>query len=273
MHARTAVTYLLLCAILTLTGCATAPLASRPLDPRLLLTPYVLLGENHDAPTHRQLAADVVLATAGAGKLRALALEMAEQGRSTEGLPANSPPERVRQALAWDESAWPWLVYGDLVMSAVRAGATVAGANLPRQRIREAMRDDRLDSAVPSAARQTHLANVREGHCFLLPESQIGPMARVQIARDQAMADTLRTWQAGAQAGQVVILLSGAVHADQRIGVPLHLPPGSSLSVLMHAGGSGERLPGYDLVWPSPSLPDKDHCADIPAAMRSKPQP
>jgi hypothetical protein len=55
----------------------------------------------------------------------------------------------------------------------------------------------------------------------MLPESQITPMTRVQIARDLAMAQTLR---AAAQPGRTVLLLAGRGHVDRQLGVPQHLP-------------------------------------------------
>ena len=45
-------------------------------------------------------------------------------------------------------------------------------------------------------------------------------MVRVQIARDQAMADTVA---AALRPGQRVVLLTGAQHASRDRGVPLHL--------------------------------------------------
>jgi len=62
---------------------------------------------------------------------------------------------------------------------------------------------------------------VRLGHCEMLPESQITPMTRIQIARDRAMAETIAS---AVQPGKTVVLLAGAGHVQEDVGVPRHLP-------------------------------------------------
>jgi len=162
-----------------------------------------------------------VRALAQRGRLAGLALEMAEQGASTAGLPAASSEEAVRAALRWDDRAWPWDRYGPVVMEAVRAGAPVHGANLPRSQLRAAMADERLDGLLDAAALAAQHEAIRSGHCGLLPERQIPAMARVQIARDRAMAETL---QGLARPGHSVVLVAGAGHVTPGLGVPRHLP-------------------------------------------------
>ena len=110
-------------------------------------------------------------------------------------------------------------------MAAVRAGVPVAGANLPRGKMRVAMADATLDGllSAPALARQREA--IRDGHCGLLPESQLGPMARIQVARDRAMAQTVAALAQQATPGQRVVLLAGAAHVDVELGVPRHLPP------------------------------------------------
>ena len=95
----------------------------------------LLLGEQHDAPEHQQLHQRFVQRLAEQGRLAALALEMAEQGVSTAGLPRDAPEAAVRSALRWDEQGWPWPAYGPAVMAAIGAGVPVVGANLPRPQL------------------------------------------------------------------------------------------------------------------------------------------
>jgi len=175
-------------ALLGAAGCATpAPLGAdgQARLATLLPTDVLLLGEQHDAPAHQQLQRQAVQWLAARGELAALALEMAEQ-------PRDASEADVQHALAWRDADWPWKTYRPVVMAAVRAGVPVLGANLPAARQREAMRDAALDARLPPAALAEQQQRVRDGHCGLLPESQIGPMTRVQIARDIAMADTVR---------------------------------------------------------------------------------
>jgi uncharacterized iron-regulated protein len=181
----------------------------------------LLIGEQHDARAHPGLQERQVRALAGRGALAAVALEMAERGASTAGLPAGASEDEVQAALRWNPRAWPWERYGPAVMAAVRAGVPVLGANLPRERMREAMADDSLDRLLPGPALKAQQQAIRLGHCEMLPEQQIRPMTRIQIARDREMAETLA---AAATPGKTVVLIAGAGHVQADIGVPLHLP-------------------------------------------------
>ena len=268
-------------ALLGAAGCATpAPLGAdgQARLATLLPTDVLLLGEQHDAPAHQQLQRQTVQWLAARGALAALALEMAEQGRSTAGLPRDASEADVQHALAWRDAGWPWQTYRPVVMAAVRAGVPVLGANLPAARQREAMRDAALDARLPPAALAEQQQRVRDGHCGLLPESQIGPMTRVQIARDIAMADTVR---AARQPGRTVLLVAGNGHVHRALGVPLHLPPDLTTKVLSAQSGQAQAaidsevtdtLPahtsGADLLWPTPPVPPRDYCAELRRATR-----
>lgn len=228
-------------AFLALAWLALAAQASLPPPPE---ADAILVGEQHDAAAHPGLQRDWVERLAGAGRLAALALEMAEQGASTSGLAPAASEAEVRQALRWDDAAWPWERYGPAVMAAVRAGVPVLGANLPRAQLRATMADATLDHLLSGPARKAQEQAIRQGHCDLLPESQVGPMTRVQVARDKAMADTV----AGAAApGKTVLLLAGARHVEPGVGVPLHLPP---------------RLRAAPLMLP-PEATGKDYCGPL----------
>jgi uncharacterized iron-regulated protein len=221
---------------MVLAGCAALP----DTEPAVLL-----LGEQHDAADHQRRHLETVQRLANRGRLAALAMEMAEQGASTAGLAADASEAAVRTALRWNDAAWPWAAYGPAVMAAVRAGVPVMGANLPRERMRAAMADTALDQALPEEAMARQRAAIRDGHCAMLPEAQIGPMTRIQVARDRAMADTL----AGAvRPGRTVVLVAGSAHVDPALGVPRHLP-----------GTMAVR----QVRWPAPEAPGKDYCADL----------
>jgi len=249
--------------LLLLAGCgllppgADAPVARRVAA--LLPADALLLGEQHDAPDHHRIERETVEALAAEGRLAALAIEMAEAGRSTERLPAGASEAQVQAALAWSDKAWPWAAYGPTVMAAVRAGVPVLGANLPRARMKNAMEDVSLDAQLSDGARQAQRQAVREGHCNLLPESQIVPMTRIQVARDRAMAQTLVK---AAQPGRTVLLVSGSGHANRALGVPQHLPIELKAKSVRLLAGDG---PGadFDAVWRTPALPAKDYCASL----------
>ncbi len=259
-------------------------------------THVILLGEQHDNPDHQRIGRDVVVVLAAQGRLAALVVEMVAQGQSTApNLPATTSENEVKAALQWDDKAWSWEAYGPVVMAAVKAGVPVLGANLPRAQMRSAMADAALDARLDAAALQSQRQAIREGHCGLLPESQIGPMTRVQIGRDVAMAQVIaqevakvaafaenRATNPNAHAppGQrpnasaapppppkIVLLIAGSGHVDAALGVPRHWPAGVwSRSVLLH--GVTQTTPNstagkFDAVWPTQAIEAKDYCADL----------
>ncbi|HEY2254472.1 MAG TPA: ChaN family lipoprotein [Variovorax sp.] len=228
----------------------------------LLPADAVLLGEQHDAPEHQAIERETVQLLAGRLQLAALAIEMAEQGNGTGYLAATASETQVRTALAWDDKGWPWSAYGPVVMAAVQAGVPVVGANLPRERMRDAMADVSLDAQLSDAARKAQREAVRSGHCNLLPEAQIVPMTRIQIARDRAMAQTIVQARVP---GKTVLLVSGAGHGNKAVGVPQLLPTDLVVKVVQlqagQAGGTGAG--SYDAVWRTPALPEKDYCAAL----------
>ena len=237
----------------------------------LLPADVLMLGEQHDAVEHQQIAQQVVAHLAARGSLAALAIEMADAGASTSALKPSSSEEQVRSALKWDNKGWPWAAYGPVLMTAVRAGVPVIGANMPRSEMKTAMGDDMLDRLLPGPALKAHQQLVRLGHCNLLPESQINPMARIQIARDMNMAQTVRQ---AALPGKVLVLLTGSRHADRTLGVPQHLPASLKIkSILLRAGGPGDHATGtgaksekdsaYDGIWTTRALPETDYCAGL----------
>lgn len=241
----------LLTALLALAGCVGTPalpsLAGGDGAPFDLL----LLGEQHNAEQHQDMHRRVVAELARSGKLAAVVLEMAERGHSTAGLPRDANEAQARQALGWEGGGWPWEAYRPAVMAAVAAGVPVLGGNLPRPEMRTAMADARFDSMLPGPALKAQQQAVRQGHCDLLPERQVTPMTRIQIARDEAMAQTL---EAAAVPGKTVVLLAGGRHVDRELGVPLHLRPG---------------LRVQSTQWPA-QPPKKDYCAELEAQLRAR---
>ena len=256
--------------VLALAGCA-IPAANTPYpDPiqisQLLPADAILLGEQHDAPDHQRIHRFVVETLARQQTLAALALEMAPQGQSTEKLDAQADEDMVRKALQWSNKTWSWDTYGPVVMAAVRAGVPVFGANLPPARLRETMADAGFDLLLPGPALALQQQRIRVGHCDLLPESQVAPMTRIQIARDMAMAQTVRQ---AARAGKTVVLLAGGSHVDRRLGIPQHLPlEFNAKAVLLHGGNvpvAEQNAMEFDQFWATRPAPPSDHCADFKA--------
>jgi uncharacterized iron-regulated protein len=282
MHARAAVIPLLLCTLLAAcvvrapapsaapamaisdaTGMPDAADLGRRLQ-ALLPTDVLLIGEQHDAPSHQQLQAVVVQTLAADGRLAAVALEMADRGASTAGLAPQATEAQVQAALQWSDAAWPWAAYGPVVMTAVRAGVPVLGANLPRGQMKNAMFNIALDDHLTLGLWQKQQDIIREGHCDLLPVSQIIPMTRIQTARDAAMAQTVT---AARQPSKTVLLVAGNGHVDRELGVPTHLGRDVTARALVlspaRSPGGGTASPAADAVWHTPPPPPKDYCADL----------
>lgn len=267
---------ILLSLLLSLGSCA-APSANADIPARvatLLPADALLLGEQHDAPDHQRIHREVIDALVARAGLAAVVLEMADQGGSTAGLPRDADEAAVQAALKWNNRIWPWGPYRPAVMAAVRAGAPVLGGNLQRSRLPEVMADVSLDGLIPGPALKTQQQAIRVGHCNALPESQIGPMTRVQIARDLALA---RSLVQAAVPGKTVVLLAGGRHVDRQLGVPLHLPHGFNVkTVLLRAESSPdatEQIATFEAVWPTPAIPVKDYCAEFRQRMAPRHSP
>ena len=233
----------------------------------LLPADVVLLGEQHDASDHHRLERALVLELAQRQRLGALVLEMAERGRTTLGLARNASDADARLALQWNEASWAWSDYGPVVMAAVQHGVPVLGANLPRAAMRAAMTDERLDERLSATSLTQQRDNIRVGHCMMLPESQIAPMTRIQIARDVAMAETLVNAR---QNGKTVVLVAGGGHVSRGLGVPVHLPASTLAKIVLAVAGLADldKVSSADVVWQTPTIPAKDHCADFQKQMR-----
>ncbi len=265
MRCQTAVAATLLASLLAACAGGRTSGSGRP-DPTVadllagvLPADALLLGEQHDAPDHPRWQHAAVAALAAQGRLAALALEMAPAGTSTAGLAPDADDPVVQAALRWDARAWPWSRYGPVVMTAVRAGVPVLGANLPQEGKRNAMLNIALDDHLTPGMWQKQQKSIREGHCGLLPEARIVPMTRVQIARDAAMAATVLSAR---QPGRTVLLIAGNQHVDRTMGVPTHLGAAiAARSVALRPAGMA--APAVDKVWATAAVPAVDHCAAL----------
>lgn len=246
-----------------------------------LLTPllpasFVLLGELHDVDGHQELQSHVIAHLASQHKLHAVVLEMVDRGHSTLGLGVDATDAQVQDALQWNTRAWPWERYGPVVMTAVQQGVPVFGGNLARQDMATAMRNTALDATIQAQHLPPLQALMQASHCGLLPQSQLLPMARVQIGRDVAMAESLLN-QRPALADQVTLLITGNQHARKDYGVPWHLMrlgvnPQDIKVVHMQTPSSNASLTGADALWTSAPAPPKDYCAELRERMAPRGQ-
>lgn len=234
----------------------------------------LLIGEQHDQPDHQRQAAQLIGELASQGRLQAVVLEMAERGATTRGLPPTASEPQVQAALRWDERGWPWARYRDIVMNAVRSGVPVLGGNLPRNELRQAQTDARWDTAIAATAWSRLRDAVRDGHCGLVPDEHLGPMVRMQVARDRSLAETVLQQTQLAPAGKIVVLHAGAVHAARRTGVPLHLAELAPRSAVRTTAFAPLAEPAdFDEIRTSRIEPQADHCAALRESGMPAPQP
>jgi uncharacterized iron-regulated protein len=226
----------------------------------------LIFGEVHDQPDQQRQVADEVQRLAAAGRLAAVVLEMAEAPHSSAGLPRDATPQQVQQALQW--RGWPWERYAAVAMNAVRAGVPVLGGNLPREQMRAAAGDAALDDLLPAPQRELLATQVRDGHCGLLAEARVPGMVRIQIARDQSLANTVAQAARDAPRGQTVLMLAGAQHASRDRGVPRHLAridPALPLHVVMF-GRLSDHL-AADERREAALTPQPNHCEELERSM------
>jgi uncharacterized iron-regulated protein len=94
-------------------------------------------------------------------------------------------------------------------------------------------------------------------------------MARIQIARDERMAQTA---QGQMRQGKTVLLLAGAEHVKKDRGVPLLLDTSVTNEVsvvLMQAATRANQEPlAVDLHWLTPPIAPKDYCAEMAKSIK-----
>ncbi|HDS1735998.1 ChaN family lipoprotein [Pseudomonas sp. BP8] len=245
--------------------------SGRLLSPQQLLaqladTPRVLVGEKHDNPDHHALQLWLLRALQGQRAQGSLLLEMLqpEQQARVDALVGKSPlPDDLAQALAWQEG-WDWAFYGPIVREALQQQVALLAANLSTDELRQAYRQPTAIEGPQSnapAVKAALLQQVREGHCGLLPDSQLPAMLAVQQQRDRRIAERLLA------APQPALLFAGSYHVRKDLGVPLHLADlgakGETKVVLLAEVGETVEPGMADYVWFTAALPEQDYCAQL----------
>lgn len=226
------------------------------------LPAILLLGEQHDAPAHQQWERDTVQTLARDGRLAAVVLEMAHAGTDTRALDTNPSDNDVQAALQWNAAGWPWERYAPVVMAAVQAGVPVYGGNLARSAMRGVMQQAQWDQHLPPEAWERQRDAIRTGHCGLLPEAQLTPMARIQLAKDERMGQTAK---ALLQPGKTVLIVAGRGHVLRGVGIPTWLPAHITTGVAVAQAQGAEPTLVSDRDWlvHTPAVPSLDHCAAL----------
>lgn len=255
----------------------------------------VLLGETHDNPDHHALQAWVVRGLAEAGRRPVVALEMVDADRQASLDAGLGDLDGLGKALEWEKRGWPdWALYRPIIEAALAVRGEVKAANLPQDLTRRIGRGEAgaetearfgLDQPLPPAEQKALEADIRDGHCNMLPDRSVSPMVKVQRARDAAMAEVLAEQAIRPETGPAV-LIAGAGHVRDDRGVPARLrqlvPGLTMLSVgfmeveadktapRAYGQGYGTATPPFDLVWFTARAAREDQCAALERHMKKK---
>ncbi len=202
----------------------------------------VLLGEVHDNAAQHALRAAALRQLVVQGTRPAIAFEQFDRERQLDIERARRERPRdadylIAQAKGRDD--WRWDSYRPFVSLALEYDLPIVAANLSRG---DAMRvaidgwpalfdsvtrsEFRLD-ALPADFRHKHEDAIAIGHCNLLPPNALPARARAQMARDIAMARSIRPY-----VDKGVVLLAGNGHVRRDIGVPFWLTADERRSVI-----------------------------------------
>ncbi|UKV16249.1 ChaN family lipoprotein [Thalassospiraceae bacterium SW-3-3] len=265
---------------------------------RLAGTRFVLIGEKHDNPIHHHHQAQLVRALSKRENTRrAVVWEMFNQDQQEnldQAWQAVSP-EELGSEMNWGESGWPsWHDYAPIAEAAKENGLPMVAGNLPQNILRPMIREG--ISAMPTelaeklalppipddiAARFDQ--EIAEGHCNMLPKSQLPAFSLVQFARDASLARTMIDVNK-TNSPDGAFLIAGAMHVRNDVAVPYHLhryapdltDKDIAVVILVEADDPGEDLPGVrdyalrmgsedvaDFMWFTNDLPRTDPCEDM----------
>jgi uncharacterized iron-regulated protein len=230
MLARTTVLPVLLasalaasCASTGAAGAQEAPAAAATVAPPAAgaaATPTVLLlGEVHDNPDGHAARLALLRARIAAGWRPAIAMEQFDREHQPDLDRAQQACKDAACVIAMaspGKASWNWDLYAPVIELALRKHLPLYAANLSRADAGKIV-EHGYDGPVSADVLQPQVDEVRAGHCGMLPEEMLAPMATAQVARDVAMADVVAAALAAHPEG--VALLAGNGHARRDFGV------------------------------------------------------
>jgi uncharacterized iron-regulated protein len=234
----------------------------------------VVLGEVHDNPEHHRNQAAVVAAL----QPGALVFEMIPQASEDDVnrlRAGGASRDEIAEALAWDESGWPYFAgYAEILEAAPEA--RIFGGGQPIEEVRRALVEGAaavlgpdapsygLDQPLPEEEQAAREADMRAAHCDAVPEEMLAGLVEAQRFRDAAIADAARWARTIAGSGPVVVI-AGTGHAHRTRGVPAKLAAADPLLRVLSVGqfeappdpGQAEAVDAYLLA---PAPPRDDPC-------------
>lgn len=230
----------------------------------LAAAPRVIVGEQHDQLSHHQIEQWLLQQLQGRRPQGSVLLEMLNPDQQTKVEQAKAwlkdqpqaTPDQLAQQLAW-QASWKWDQYGALVMEVMRAPYPVWSANLDRSEIKQMFVDKpavqgKFSNLANDGQVQTKLKDIiRAMHDNQIDEPRLAAMLAIQQQRDRRMAERLLA------APVPALLIAGAYHAHQDLGVPLHVRDvtggAAPLVLVLARQGAAVTRAQADLVWFTPT--------------------
>ena len=192
----------------------------------------ILLGEQHDNPSHHKLQNEVLKSLAKQGRLKTVVFEQIDwtyQGTLAQLKADNFG--RLSQNLNWKDSGWPdYAMYEDLFKTALSARAKIVAGGLPKNRVEalyksgyeiafNAAEIEKIKLRMPLDGVATELLRkeIFDGHCKMIPDEQVRKMIPIQRARDAAL---VKGYMNEADTSAVTVFILGNGHARKEFGVP-----------------------------------------------------
>jgi uncharacterized iron-regulated protein len=271
MPARTTVLPVLLAAALAASPmpAATAQAAASEAAPVAAPT-VLLLGEVHDNPDGHRARLALLRARIDAGWRPAIAMEQFDRERQPDLDRAQQACKDAACVIAMASPAkasWHWDYYAPLIDLALREHLPLYAANLSRADAGKIV-EHGYDRPVPPDVLQPQVDEVRAGHCGMLPDDMLAPMATAQVARDVAMADVLAAALA-AHPGDGVVLIAGNGHVRRDFGVAYWLRArGIAPETVGFVEDPAEAV-HFDRAEVVPAFEREDPCAKFKAPARA----
>lgn len=225
----------------------------------LASAPIVIVGEEHTNVRHHQIEQWLLQNLNQSRAQGSVLMEMidSDQQVSVNRLKAESlagatiSPTRAAEAMRW-KSGWPWDLYRDVVMTALKGPYPLLAANITRSQVTELYNNPVFpegDLSVRPQVRESLSAIIYIMHDGQISDAQVNSMVAIQQHRDRFMAEQIR------QAPRPALLIAGGYHASKDIGVPLHLADlkvENPVVVMFTTEGTTLTAKQADYVWSVP---------------------
>ena len=245
-------------------------------------TKYLLIGEKHDNPDHHHLQNWLMHQLLPKNKYQ-VTFEMMSYDQQTQldKLSSSSSTSEIVSTADFKNSGWDQELYLPLLQTALKKGAHVSGGNIPKQQImalyssNPAILEPAKRFSTMNVLNETQMLSLNdyiyEQHCELMPRSQVGPMSKIQIAKDASLAYSMTRATAPKR-----MLITGNFHANKTLGVPTHLSKldknnESIVIQILEVDQSKQQLEEYeqsifdqaDYIWFTPRWTNRDYCEDL----------